>query len=107
MPSYDFRCDCGEVTEARRGVDVKSIPCPACGGNAVRAFPRNVGLMGLPTRGSSMPALPEDKAEAQRKDLKSRGWDGDRAVEFIRKGMYEDRDGQKQFSPALAEKKGG
>lgn len=50
MPLYDYRCKCGVVTEARRGVDVKSIPCPACGGDTARDFPRNVGLSGLPTR---------------------------------------------------------
>lgn len=50
IPLYDFVCECGEVTEARRGVDVKSIPCPACGEKAVRDLPRNVGLHGLPTR---------------------------------------------------------
>lgn len=50
MPLYDFVCDCGEVTEARRGIEVFLIPCPACGKKAIRDFPRNVGLSGLPTR---------------------------------------------------------
>ena len=36
MALYDFACDCGEVTEARRGMDVESIPCPACGQEAKR-----------------------------------------------------------------------
>ncbi|KKL48824.1 hypothetical protein LCGC14_2321630 [marine sediment metagenome] len=36
MPIYDYRCNCGEVTEARRGVGFTSIPCPACGRTAAR-----------------------------------------------------------------------
>ncbi len=54
MPTYDYTCKCYVVTEARRGVDVKSIPCPACGGNAIRDLPRRVALLGLPTRGGSL-----------------------------------------------------
>lgn len=88
-------------------MDVKSIPCPACGNEAIRDFSRNVALMGLPTRGSSVSSIPEERLEAERKDLKARGWDGDRAMEFVRKGIHEDGQGNKQFSPELAEKKGG
>jgi putative FmdB family regulatory protein len=36
MPTYDYRCKCGEITEARRGVEVSSLPCPLCGGTAHR-----------------------------------------------------------------------
>ena len=52
MPLYDYICECSVVTEARRGVDIKSIPCPVCGADTIRDFPRNVGLSGLPTRTS-------------------------------------------------------
>jgi putative FmdB family regulatory protein len=38
MPIYDFRCECGEVTEARAGYDVRTLPCPACGRQAKRVF---------------------------------------------------------------------
>lgn len=57
MPTYDFVCSCGEVTEARRGVDTPSIPCPACGGDAERApFCAGVSIAcdGLPTRAGVM-----------------------------------------------------
>jgi len=50
VPLYDYHCECGVVTEARQGSDVKSIPCPACGGEAIREIARRVGLQGLPTR---------------------------------------------------------
>jgi putative FmdB family regulatory protein len=37
MPVYDYSClACGQTSEARRGLDVESIPCPACGGKAKR-----------------------------------------------------------------------
>ncbi len=44
MAIYDFICKCGEVTEARRGVGVKSIPCPACGQSASRSAVYQVAL---------------------------------------------------------------
>ncbi len=36
MPIYDYRCECGEVTEARRGLEDYFIPCPLCGDTAKR-----------------------------------------------------------------------
>lgn len=52
MPLYDFRCECGEVTEARRGIGVGEIRCPACGGEAKRSAVNRVSIAceGLPTK---------------------------------------------------------
>jgi hypothetical protein len=52
MALYDYLCECGVVTEARRGVDVESIPCPACGQPAKRQPVYQVAVLssGLPTR---------------------------------------------------------
>jgi len=36
MPTYDYYCGCGVVTEARQGISVEAIPCPACGQSAER-----------------------------------------------------------------------
>lgn len=37
MPTYDYQCDCGEVTERfGQGYDVAVIPCPLCGSSAKR-----------------------------------------------------------------------
>ncbi len=36
MPTYDFACSCGAVTEERRGYDDMVIPCPSCGATASR-----------------------------------------------------------------------
>jgi len=56
MPTYDYCCDCSVVTEARRGIDVKSIPCPVCGADATRRpFHRVfIACEGLPTRAGIM-----------------------------------------------------
>lgn len=51
MPLYDYLCECSVVTEARRGVGVKSIPCPACGRTAKRQSVYRVSFRGLPTLG--------------------------------------------------------
>ena len=36
MPTYDFKCEAGHVTELRRGREVYSLPCPECGLEAAR-----------------------------------------------------------------------
>ena len=36
MPYYNFSCDCGHVTEARRGYDETTVDCEACGATARR-----------------------------------------------------------------------
>ena len=51
MPLYDYLCECGVVTEARRGIGVKAIPCPACEQSAKRQAVYRVSLRGLPTLG--------------------------------------------------------
>lgn len=53
MPVYDYLCDCGVVTEARRGINEEAIPCPACGQVAKRQAVYRVSLStkGLPTLG--------------------------------------------------------
>lgn len=62
MPTYDFRCGCGEVTEARAGYDAPPIICPRCGGETKRVAVNLVALAGLPTRG------PSEKKDARGKD---------------------------------------
>jgi len=31
VPTYDYCCELGHVTERRAGMDWESIPCPLCG----------------------------------------------------------------------------
>lgn len=42
---------------------------------------------------------PSYRQEAQRRELKEQGWDGDRAVEYVRKRVREDKEGRKFFDP--------
>jgi hypothetical protein len=51
VPLYDYLCECGVVTEARRGINEETIPCPACGQPAKRQAVYRVSLRGLPTLG--------------------------------------------------------
>jgi putative FmdB family regulatory protein len=34
MPVYEFKCECGEITEDLVRVDTREIPCPKCGKKA-------------------------------------------------------------------------
>ena len=34
MPVYEFKCDCGEITEDIVRVDTRKIRCPKCGKKA-------------------------------------------------------------------------
>ena len=37
MPTYDYSCESGHTTEARRDISVVDIPCPICGNTAKRS----------------------------------------------------------------------
>jgi len=56
MPLYDYVCECGVVTEARRGMDISTIPCPSCEGEAKRSAVHSIAIAceGLPTRAGIM-----------------------------------------------------
>lgn len=47
MPTYDFRCAAGHVTERRAGYDQSAIGCPACGREAKRAEVNRLGVSGF------------------------------------------------------------
>ena len=37
MPTYDYVCRCGEITESVQGMEVVTIPCPKCNRMARRS----------------------------------------------------------------------
>lgn len=49
MPTYDFRCAMGHVTERRAGYDQSAIGCPVCGAEARRASINRLGMSGFAT----------------------------------------------------------
>lgn len=34
MPVYEFKCECGEITEEIVRVDIREVACPKCGKKA-------------------------------------------------------------------------
>ena len=63
MPIYDFRCECGEVTEVRAGYETVSLPCPACGCPAQRVAVYDSQYTITETGGHSYPRLNNAKSE--------------------------------------------
>ncbi len=57
MPVYDYRCKCGEVTEARQGYDDTVLPCLACGAPAQRVAVYQFQYTITETGGNSYPRL--------------------------------------------------
>ena len=51
MPTYDYSCPCGRVTEFKAGYEVTTISCPACGSTA----PRVAVYMEQSIRGDTVP----------------------------------------------------
>ena len=92
MPLYDFSCGCGRVTESREGIGVTAIPCP-CGRIAARvSVYRDQGVI-FSGGGFTKSVMPPPGVESQQeyfKEVRKRGWTGDRAVEEMRKNIIED-----------------
>lgn len=85
MPLYDFACTRGHVTEARRGVDVKSIPCP-CG----RSAQRQIAVPSLRVEHAEIPfGETSYYVDSKKQDLKKQGWDYDRTLEHLRQSQTE------------------
>ena len=90
MPIYDFRCGEGHVTEARRGIGTDAIPC-LCGRKAKRLFSAPAIKV---DGGVSIPASEGYyQNEANGRQLKKKGWDGDRAIEHLRQNRVETETG--------------
>ena len=63
MPRYDYRCGCGDVTEALAGLDEDTRPCPACGKLAKRVPVNYFVYANTETGGHSFPRLNNAKSE--------------------------------------------
>jgi putative FmdB family regulatory protein len=88
MPTYLYDCECGHTTERRASVSAEVQVCPECGGIAQRR-PFYSGYAIHVVGGTIPPAGTEDRHEADRKALKKRGWDYERAVEHVRSHLVE------------------
>lgn len=97
MPTYDYRCTCGEMTTKRGRLDDNLIVCPQCK-DVARRVPFYTSTLIVDK--AEAPAGSDDAKDAERKALRSRGWDGDRAMDEIRKNMVEGPDGQRHLNMA-------
>ena len=95
MPIYTYRCDSGHETDKLRPMgDESNIDCSECGRTARRLDFYRVRSI-LQGAGIIPASEPEYQLEADKKALKGRGWDGDRAVEHIRKHMVVNPEGHR------------
>ena len=97
MPLYTYKCECGREWDALAKIDDEPIKLCSCFRLGHRVEVNDVAVVG----GAATPEG-EYKDEADQRDLKKRGWDGDRAVEHIREHMYEDDTGIKKLDAPKA-----
>ena len=95
MPLYRFSCgSCGASFDALAGYGADAKGC-TCGSPAVRVPTFEAGFV---VAGKS---IPPDRASAQyeeHRELRRAGWNGDRALELIRKNVSEDKEGRKSLN---------
>lgn len=93
MPWFDYQCpECG-VFDSLESRDAHVVKC-ACGREANRR-----PFSGLPNiKGETVAKnIPDQhyRMEAEKRDLAKKGWTGERSMEFLRKGRFEDKQGRK------------
>ena len=88
MPLYEYRCECGESWHNLASYEDVIAICKACKKVAARvAFYRNQEIR---TDDAYIPESEgEYKLESDKRALKGRGWDYDRALEHIRAHVVE------------------
>lgn len=100
MPLYVYLCPKEGLFEAHGRHDERFIEC-ACGEQAERR-----PFSGLPQIKGKVEthAIPDDSERWHRAEIdhKAKGWDLDRAVRYLRKGIREDNQGHHVFDAAQA-----
>lgn len=87
---YTFDClGCGHVFD-RRTTLIPCLDCPLCGQLAER---RTVYAPNFRVGRAVPPQGDPERLDHDRRELKKRGWDGDRAVDVTRKGRIEGEKG--------------
>ena len=95
MPIYSYRCPDDGVFEQYGGRDDDLVTCPC--GQAARRLPfSSVPYIKGATVARSIPD-PAYKTEAMRREHRAKGWDEDRAIRTMRKGLVEDAQGNKSL----------
>ena len=103
MPIYTLKCDKGHEEDRLQPMkDEGSHVCKECGGVArrldfyrIRSILQGAGI--IPN------SEPEYQLESDKRTLKrEKDWDGDRAVDHIRKNLVENPDGGRMLDMAAA-----
>lgn len=100
MPLYTFKgCACRGSFDRLASYNDVTVVCKECKQTATRvAF---YGRQAIRMEDAEIPAdEPEYDREAQKRALRSRGWDYDRTLGEIRKNMVEGPDGQRHLNMA-------
>ena len=93
MPIYLYDCGCGLCFERRVPVSAEVQVCPECEGAARRRpfySECSVHVVG----GTIPPGGTVDRNDFDKKALKRRGWDYDRALEHVRSHLVETEQGK-------------
>lgn len=95
MPLYAYLCPfCRAAFEERAGLDDRFLECPGCGSTAERRPFSGVPYISGETVARDIPDA-SYRQEAQERGLKRDGWDLDRSVRHLRKGIKEDNQGRR------------
>ena len=106
MPTYTYNCiDCGfEFDKRVHTFGMDGEPCPVCGSEALprsvyapnfrmgKAAPPPVSNVEARSGKEGM-ARYKERIDYEKKEHKKKGWDGDHAVEAVRKGRVEGEKG--------------
>ncbi len=114
MPIYSYTCSqCGFAFDKRFASfdPAGSLPCPVCEAKASRAevYSSNFRMGKAPPpkewkRPGTGMADYKERIEYEQREHKKHGWDGDRAVEAVRKGRVEGDKGLYGFDVDKARK---
>lgn len=94
MPNYDYTCPKCGTFEAYGRPDDRFLECGVCGGQAERRPFSSVPYLKGETVSKSIPD-PEYRWDAEKREHRASGWDLDRAVRHLRKGIREDKEGRR------------
>lgn len=101
---YTFDCpNCGHIFDRRTSVLIPGLDCPLCGRLAGR---RTVYASNFRIGRAVPPQGDPERLDHEKRELKKRGWDGDRAVDVTRKGRVEGEKGTYKLDFEKARKAG-
>ena len=103
MPLYTYQCSCGREWDALAKIGDEPIKLCTCYRLAHKVDTYKVAIIG----NASIPSGEgEYQVEFDKRELKKQGWDGDRAIEHVRKNMVEIDDSGQRYLDTVAANQG-